>query len=404
MLILHNRSFLPGSPQQRTMVWLGVLLLCLIIVACAVLYLILYKACPTCSPGEIAVSAWERLLKEKGMVFALVATPVLLMFFLILAVGSRNRERLILTETGIEFRSPMPGPLNFLHRDWSLQWLEVRRAWIGPMFKFAGGQFTSLFFETDNKRRRILLYPWVDPRHYRPRTLRKEKAYIDALKKQQGPEYEALTTESAVVGYIAEHVRGVEIEPAPTESINFALEKNPWTLGVVVLFFLLVAYTMIDGFVLVGETYVTRPAYEVFAIGGLVATIVVVRLLRAGGVPNLESGVLGILLGAAIGGALYPGALRLNQWTDSSGLHVYTYQSQGEGRFIPLGESLPELHFDDYPEYWRKFGVGEHQDFELRRGGLGFYQLNMASIHDAIVEHYRRKNRSGKEAEKARPG
>jgi hypothetical protein len=28
LLVLHNRSFLPGSPQQRTMVWLGVLLLC----------------------------------------------------------------------------------------------------------------------------------------------------------------------------------------------------------------------------------------------------------------------------------------------------------------------------------------------------------------------------------------
>lgn len=369
------------------MVWLGILLLCLIIVACAVLYLILYKACPTCSLGEIAVSAWESLLKEKGMVFTLVATPVLLVFFLILAHGSRNRERLILTETGIEFRSALPGPLNFLHRDWSLQWFEVRRAWIGPMFKFAGGQFTSLFFETGNKRRRILLYPWVDTRHYHPRTLRKEKAYINALQKQQGPEYEAMTTESAVVRYIAEHVRGVEIEPEPTGSTGFALEKNPWTLGVVVLFFLLVAFTMIDGFVLIGETYVTRPIYEVFAFGGLMAAIVSTRLLRARSVPSLESTVLSILLGVGISCALYPGALRLNQWTDNSGLHVHTYQSQGRGRFTPLDESLPELHFDDYPEYWRQFGVGEHQGFELRRGGLGFYQLNMAPIYDAIVEH-----------------
>jgi hypothetical protein len=377
------------------MVWLGVLLLCLMFAAGALLYLILYETCPTCDPGEIAVSAWERLLKEKGMIFALLATPVLLAYFLILAFGSRNRERLILTETGIEFRSPLPGPLNFLHRDWSLKWLEVRRAWIGPMFKFAGGQFTSLFLETSNKRRRILLYPWVDPHHYRPRTLRKEKAHINALQKQQGPEYEALTTESAVIRYIAENVRGIEIKPALTGTTGFALEKNPWALGVVVLFFLLVAYTAIDGFVLIGETYVTRPAYEVFAAVGLLAAIVAARLLRARGVPKLESAVLGVLLGAAIGCALYPGALRLNQWTDRSGLHVHTYRSQGQGRFTPLDESLPELHFDDYPEYWRGIGVGEHQDFELRRGGLGFHQLNMAPIHDAMVEHYRNKNRPG---------
>jgi len=377
------------------MVWLGVLLLCLIVAAGALLYMILYNVCPTCSPSEIAASAREKLLEEKGMVFALAATPLLLVFFLVLAFGSRHRERLILTETGVEFRSPLPGPLNFLHRDWSLQWIEVRRAWIGPIFKFAGGQFTSLFFETGNKRRRILLYPWVDPRHYRPRTLRKEKAYIDALQKQQGPEYEALTTESSVVRYIAEHVRGIKIESAPTGSAGFALEKNPWSLGVLVLFFLLVAYTLVDAFVLIGEIYVTRPAYEAFAAGGLVAAIVATRLLRARGVPNLESSVLGVLLGTAIGCAVYPGALRLNQWTDSAGLRIHTYQSQGQGRFTPLDESLPELHFEDYPEYWREFGAGEDRDFELRRGGLGFYQLNMAPILDDIAAYYRHKDRPG---------
>jgi len=190
-------------------------------------------------------------------------------------------------------------------------------------------------------------------------------------------------------------VRGIKIEPAPTGSAGFALEKNPWSLGVLVLFFLLVAYTLVDAFVLIGEIYVTRPAYEAFAAGGLVAAIVATRLLRARGVPNLESSVLGVLLGTAIGCAVYPGALRLNQWTDSAGLRIHTYQSQGQGRFTPLDESLPELHFEDYPEYWREFGAGEDRDFELRRGGLGFYQLNMAPILDDIAAYYRHKDRPG---------
>ena len=145
MLVLHNRSFLPGSPQQRVMIWLGVLLLFLVIAAGALLYLIVYKTCPACDPGDIAESAWQRLREDMGMVFVLAATPLLTISLLILAHGSRNRERLVLTETGMEYRSSLPGPLNVLQRDWSLQWLEVRRAWIGPMFSFAGGQFTSLF-------------------------------------------------------------------------------------------------------------------------------------------------------------------------------------------------------------------------------------------------------------------
>lgn len=404
MLVLHNRSFLPGSPQKRVMGWLGILLLFLITAAGALLYLIIYKSCPACDPGDIADAAWQRLREDMGMMFVLAATPLLMVSLFILAQGSRNRERLVLTETGMEYRSPLLGPLNVLQPDWSLQWLEVRRAWIGPMFRFASGQFTCLFLDAGGNKRRVLLYPWVDPRDYHPRSLRAEKAYIEALQKQQGPEYQALTTDSPVVRFISEHVRGVEIEPASPRSSAFALEKHPWTLAMVVLFFLLVAYTVVDGFMVIGETYVSRPAYELFAVGGLAAAILATRLLRAKAVPPRESALLGALLGAAIGCALYPGALRLNQWTDSAGLQVHTYRSQGEGRFTPPDESLPELRFEDHSEYWRQIGAGESREFELRRGGLGFYQLNMRPIHKAVVAFYRNKERAGREATTARPG
>ena len=130
---------------------------------------------------------------------------------------------------------------------------------------------------------------------------------------------------------------------------------------------------------------------------GLLAAILVTRLLRNKGVPSMESAVVGVLTGASLGCALYPGLLRMNQLTDSSGLHTYTYRSQGEGRFVPLDETLPELSFDDHLVYWKQ--VGEHYEFELRRGGLGFYQLNLAPIHDAIADFYRTKGtRSGRQS------
>ena len=97
---------------------------------------------------------------------------------------------------------------------------------------------------------------------------------------------------------------------------------------------------------------------------------------------------MSLLLGAAFAFALYPGLLRLNALTDSGGFHAYTYQNQGPMQFRPAQSHLPALHFVRYPEYWNRFRKGDVYRFELRRGGLRFYQVNMRPITAAMQEFY----------------
>ncbi len=388
MLVLHNRAFLRGSPQRRALAWIAVVVILLIAVAVTLLWAIACTAEPGLDTADRLRQLWLRLQDDPRAVFVLIGAPVAFGFLVLLGYSSRARERLNLSPTGIEYRSPIGGPLNFMQRDWALQWCEVRSARIGKMFRYAGGHLAALIMDTGERRRRLMLYPWVDPSSYRPRSLREERTFIRALQ-AQGSVYDDWVCTNPVVAYITENVRSLEIDTAASSSSAFALEKHPWAFGSVVTFFLLASYLLIDGFIVVGEIYAHTPPYTLFAGSGLLAAIVAIAQLRARGVPALESGVLGMMLGTALGCALYPGVLRLNQWTDESGLRPTTYESKGEGRFVSVDADLPELRFDDYPEYWRQVAAGQRYEFELRRGGLGFYQVNLVPIRASIAHFYR---------------
>ncbi|MCK7509538.1 MAG: hypothetical protein MZV70_39540 [Desulfobacterales bacterium] len=51
----------------------------------------------------------------------------------------------------------------------------------------------------------------------------------------------------------------------------------------------------------------------------------------------------------------------------------------------------PALEFPGHHEYWAQFKPGSVHQFELRRGGLGFYQLNMRPLEKALREYYERQ-------------
>ncbi len=169
----------------------------------------------------------------------------------------------------------------------------------------------------------------------------------------------------------------------------FALEENPSTLLALVLFFGFVSYALIDGAFLLQETYAERPFYEFYAITGILLTIIVgVWLLRAQ-VPRVESLTLAVLVGAGLAVALYPGLLRINAISDPSGLQEYAYVLESNQTFKAVDMGLPALHFERDREYWAQFELGSIHHFELRNGGLGFYQLNVAPVYAALKEFYR---------------
>ena len=384
-VILHNRSFLPGSPQRRLFYLLGLLLAGLTLLCAGLIYLIAQSSCSAAGCIDIAGLLWQRIREQPMLGPALVMAPVLAVFLVLLISGGRRRQRVILSDTYITYRSPYPGVLNFLQRDWSLQWIEVRRAWLAPVIHFAGPHLTALMLDTGGRRRKLMVYPWVDPEAYEPRTLRREARYMREL--QSGLHGEAIR-QSPLLRFIKDRVRFLEIQSPPASAQPFALEKHPWVLVVLIALCVLGAYAVMDTYFIVDEAYADGPFYAAYAAAGVLLALLTSSVLRARAVPRIEAAAMSVLLGAAFAFALYPGLLRLNALTDRDGFHTYSYHNQRPMQFQPAQSHLPTLHFASYPEYWSQFGEGDEYKFEIRRGGLHFYQVNMRPITSAMQKFY----------------
>jgi hypothetical protein len=174
----------------------------------------------------------------------------------------------------------------------------------------------------------------------------------------------------------------------------FAIEKHRSTLLFVILFFMLTAYFLIDHFFVLQEQYISRPYHAIFVIGGLLALLPSYLLMERAQVPRTEKTVIALLFCLATVGALYPGLRRINQLTDTQGLHVYNYVFSETRLLLPDDKALPRLALASNPHhkaYWLQFKPGDRYAIALRKGGLGFYQINMSPIMENIQLFYTRQ-------------
>ncbi len=114
------------------------------------------------------------------------------------------------------------------------------------------------------------------------------------------------------------------------------------------------------------------------------------------GVPFTEGLALAILLGVMLGLAMPPAMLRINQIT-SDGLQSHQYRLNSDLKLIPVdytGSDLPELYFPGDREYWEHFEEGSRHEFYLRKGELGFYQLDMAPVYKKMRKYYIEKRKA----------
>ena len=125
-----------------------------------------------------------------------------------------------------------------------------------------------------------------------------------------------------------------------------------------------------------------------FVLAGAIAALASMIWLLSAQVPRIETLGLSLLLGGATGFALYPGVLRLNEATDTEGLRTYEYRLTEYAVFTPADPNLPVLRFPGDADYWRQFKFGTTHRFELRKGGLGFYQVNMQPVHAKMREYF----------------
>jgi len=147
------------------------------------------------------------------------------------------------------------------------------------------------------------------------------------------------------------------------------------------LFVVCILYFIGDIFFGLTEYYVPTTPCHIFVLTGLLGFFIVHRLLLKENLRKQDSFLLAVSFGLGVGLISYPLSIRENQWSDEKGLVSYTYELREEDKWYPLDSNMPVLIFDKRSHYWSKFTKGEKINFELRKGSLGYIQINMTPIY-----------------------
>jgi len=381
--------------SQRLGLWFAVIA---IMITASVVVFVVWFSSASGKPVDWEAIAAKFLTKVSedwfepvAMVLGIVAVFIQFYYFSL----AQRHERLTVTGLGISYVSPLPAAIRFLLPSWSLQWSQVRRVELKLNPLGPRPELVELIFHAGNQRRSVKPFVWVDAATYQPPSWKDNFRHRVRALKADATLIEVMN--SRLVQFV-QSLPQIKIEtPDPNNVRPYALEKNPVALGLVILFFVFVVYALADTLVVGYESYVETPYYELYVLAGIALCVVGQQWMRRARVPTAESIAVAVLAGAAFGAALYPGLLRINQLTDTEGLTLYEYRMTAPSHFAPLREGLPLVDFPErHAEFWSSQPAGTIEKFELRKGGLGFYQINMRPIYDRIESFYQSGGRSAK--------
>lgn len=207
--------------------------------------------------------------------------------------------------------------------------------------------------------------------------------YVDAAPRRGGagesPAAAAYRALSAWAGHDAPDTAIAAVAAPP-----FAIERDRHAVAVTALALVLLLYAIVDG-ALLTDSYVSWRVYPLFALAGIAVWASVLIWLRRAALPWAENLALAGLLAITAAVALYLGALRINHMTDTQRLTYYGYFVHADGVLRTPNPALPVIDALMPNRYWRALGRGRPYVVQLRRGVLGFYQINMQSVLDDMA-------------------
>ena len=305
-----------------------------------------------------------------------VLSPIILIPLLFIA----RRMRVIINESGIQFKSGLTNGMKLLVPDWSFRWDELQ----DTSWKLVPGQYIAsrLLFHTQQKTYRISPWHWVVAgarvdRYFPKRRYSKEQAG-------------SVMRRTAVLEWVRKKFPGYRDDSfyqARQSAINLDFDGGdvtPLTAIVAVIFVALVFTFIIEIYFSANEFYADYVPYQLIGLSALFGFLIVHLALRHFEPERKNSALYALLFALGIGLAAYPLLARVNAWTDTAGLQGYEYRLDTDYVWRATEPGTPDL--DMYlsgSRWWRQFHPGDSYTFELRRGGLGFWQVNMSPVYKA---------------------
>lgn len=386
--VLVRRAFQQKSAKHAPWVFLALLMT----MAAVFVWLMLFKY-----EGDFWEAARKLYENNPGrLVEILAGLAVTVLYPWIFYVQSR--DRIVIDSAGISFQTPVPSWFPEIIRGWVLPWSRIR----GVDIRLPMGTSQLILVITDGAggHKKILIDAWIlSGEEPRKPTLRDVFRYQKTPRVGTLEELKTRAEAAPLVQALRANNVAIHYPEAVGTGLMFDLQSNLRTKLVVVVLLGLLFYATLDTF-FISEVYVhvDNLQWTIWVAAGLVVALLVRRWTTDSRIPRQVSIGLGIMTGASVGLALYPGLLRLNQLTDSNGLTPHDYVLREYVRLVPVHGGLPEIRFGRYPDYWNQFQLGSVQQLYLRRGGLGFYQLDETPLHDAIRAYYEKKNAEARES------
>jgi hypothetical protein len=311
-----------------------------------------------------------------------VLSPAILIPLLFIA----RRMRVIINASGVQFKSGLTNGMKLLVPDWSFRWDELQ----DTSWKLVPGQYIAsrLLFHTKQKTYRISPWHWVVAGARVDRYFPKRKY----SKEQAG----SVMRRTAVIEWVRKKFPGYRDDSfyqARQSAINLDFDGGdvtPLTAIVAVIFVSLVFTFIIEIYFTANEFYADFVPYQLIGLSALLGFLIVHLTLRHFEPERKNSALYALLFALGIGLAAYPLLARVNAWTDTAGLHGYEYRLDTDYVWRSTEPGTPDL--DMYlsgSHWWSQFHPGDSYTFELRRGGLGFWQVNMSPVYEA-QKHYRK--------------
>jgi len=148
-------------------------------------------------------------------------------------------------------------------------------------------------------------------------------------------------------------------------------DGSPTTIKLATIFIGSVVYFISEHYFLASEYYVNSPPYLIISIISLMAIFYVFRLLKKKEPERKDSHLYAIIV--AIGVALF----------------LYSFIPRINVIWVADDNISPSIRlYSKLSKFWQEFKPGDKYFFEIRRGGLGVWLVNMDRVYAEQKEYY----------------
>ena len=298
-----------------------------------------------------------------------------------LIIRVSTRGRIEIRESGIAFRSELPELLQSMQPDWDYTWGQIQDARLErPML--TNPLMLPLQFSAGGRTVTVIPWQWVDAAAEKG-----SLAETLSVGRKRKRELEKLVRQSPLITAFEQRGKLDVGDPIAPPAQAGGINASKTAQAVAVLFVALVLYFIIDMYFGFGEYYAGVAPWHFFVSFAVCGLGLAATMLHVAGHLSSQGKLMAMLFGIGMGLASYPFLLRVNAWTDPIGLQAYRYILAERDTWV-AEEDVPDLVFDISSEYWEQFEPGDSRSFELRRGGLDFYQVNMRPVYAEQREFY----------------